>query len=61
MSLKGHYYKVSYCGRDSRFRLVDGITIRITTMIHITPLSDDTKEIPDALLNKQIRFSPFIA
>lgn len=21
MSLKGHYYKVSYCGRDSRFRL----------------------------------------
>ncbi len=21
MSLKEHYYKVSYCGRDSRFRL----------------------------------------
>lgn len=46
---------------SGKIQIVDGITIRIATMIHITPLSDDTKEIPDALLNKQIRFSPFIA
>ena len=46
---------------SGKIQIVDGITIRIATMIHIAPLSGDMKEIPDALLNKQLRFNPFIA
>ncbi|GCI51817.1 hypothetical protein BvCmsA75A_00989 [Escherichia coli] len=46
MSLKEHYYKVSYCGRDSRFRLFPAQFRMYAANAQVFGVEADAKNLP---------------